>query len=163
VRLVDRDPPRLLVSGRTAYSLSAFGEHLIGEEIENSIAAAADSIDATISDYSVGAIFPEREGELGGHLYVIEFLQSDIGEARLESFTATLDRRLCDGNADYRAHRSDGFGLDSPRIRVVRPGTFAGWMKRRGKLGGQNKVPRIINDQTLFADLREFSDDYSPR
>ncbi|MDP6588436.1 MAG: GH3 auxin-responsive promoter family protein [Alphaproteobacteria bacterium] len=162
VRLVDRDPPRLLVSGRTAYSLSAFGEHLIGEEIENSIAAAADSIDATISDYSVGAIFPEREGELGGHLYVIEFLQSDIAKARLDSFAAALDHRLCDGNADYRAHRSDGFGLDLPRIRAVRSGTFAGWMKRRGKLGGQNKVPRIINDQALFGDLREFSEDYSP-
>ena len=163
VKLVDRDPPRVLVTGRTAYSLSAFGEHLIGDDIENSVTAAADSIFATISDYSVGSIFPEKEGELGGHLFIIEFLEPDIGQAQLATFASTLDRRLCDANADYKAHRAEGFGLNPPKIRVVRSGTFGGWMKRRGKLGGQHKVPRVINDQALFRDLQAFSDQQSPR
>ena len=73
VRIVDRDPPRILVTGRTSYMLSAFGEHLIGEEIEKAVAAAAAAIGACVSDFSVGAIFPRGEGELGGHLYIVEF------------------------------------------------------------------------------------------
>jgi hypothetical protein len=162
VMFVDRDPPRLLVTGRTAYSLSAFGEHLIGTEIETSVTAAADAIDAMISDYSVGPIFPEKEGELGGHLYIIEFLEPNISSPQLEKFTQILDRQLCETNADYDGHRAEGFGLNPPLIRTVRSGTFAAWMKQRGKLGGQHKVPRIINDPSLFQDLQEFSDRHSP-
>lgn len=163
VKLVDRDPPRVLVTGRTAYSLSAFGEHLIGEEIENAVTAAANSISATISDFSVGSLFPEKEGELGGHLYIVEFREPDIGESQLDTFAATLDHELSGANADYKAHRAEGYGLNPPKIRLVRSGTFAGWMKSRGKLGGQNKVPRIINDQALFQELLAFSDHFSPR
>jgi hypothetical protein len=59
-------------------------------------------------------------------------------------------------NDDYRAHRAEGFGMAAPRIQVVPPGFFAGWMSARGRLGGQNKVPRVINDRQLFADLRGF-------
>lgn len=162
VTLVDRDPPRLLVTGRTAYSLSAFGEHLIAAEIETSVTAAADAIGALISDYSVAPIFPQKEGDLGGHLYIIEFLEQNIGNAQLETFAQILDRQLCQTNADYNAHRAEGFGLNPPKIRAVRSGTFAAWMKRRGKLGGQHKVPRILNDPALFEDLQEFSDRHSP-
>ena len=162
VTLVDRDPPRLLVTGRTAYSLSAFGEHLIAAEIETAVTAAADAIGSSISDYSVGPIFPEKVGDLGGHQYIVEFLEPDIGSAQLEIFAQILDRQLCETNADYDGHRAAGFGLNPPRVRAVRSGTFAAWMKRRGKLGGQHKVPRIINDPSLLQDLQEFSDRHSP-
>ena len=163
VKLVDRDPPRILVSGRTAYSLSAFAEHLIADEIENSIAAAAEAIAATISEYSVGSLYAEKERELGGHLYIIEFLEPDVGETQLETFAQTLDRELCNTNEDYETIRAEGFGLNPPKIRVVPPGTFAGWMKQRGKLGGQHKVPRIINDRALFQELQDYSLRFSPR
>ena len=72
------------------------------------------------------------------------------------SFAKALDQYLSRTNEDYQAHRAGGFGLRAPEIAAVAPGTFAAWMKHRGKLGGQNKVPRIINDQDLFADLRAF-------
>ena len=163
VKLMQRDPPRLLVTGRTTYSLSAFGEHLIAAEIENSITAAANSIVATISDYSVGPIYPEKEGELGGHLYIVEFLEPDIDKAQLETFTDTLDRQLSATNLDYETVRAEGYGLNPPKIRIVRSGTFASWMKQRGKLGGQNKVPRIINDPAQFQELQAFSNHFSPR
>lgn len=155
VKLVERDPPRLLVTGRTTYMLSTFGEHLIGEQIESAIAVAADAIDATVSDYSVGSLMPEGEGELGGHLYIVEFLETAMSETQLETFSQTLDQKLVDTNEDYKAHRSGGFGLNLPKIHAVPPGTFSNWMKSRGKLGGQNKVPRIINDLELFQSLRD--------
>jgi len=157
VKFIDLDPPRVLITGRTSYFLSAFGEHLIDEEIEDAITAAADFIGAMVADYSVGAVYPQAKGELGGHLYVIEFTGAVPERAPLGRFAAELDRRLCARNDDYKAHRAGGYGMKPPEVRAVQPGTFAAWMKRRGKLGGQHKVPRIITDPDLFADLRRFA------
>ncbi len=160
VRLVARDPPRLLVTGRTAYSLSAFGEHLIGEEIEEAVSRAAAAIGAAVNDYSVGAVFPEKPGELGGHLYVAEFAAGPPGDQALAAFAVAIDKYLLEKNDDYAGHRSGGFGMKPPAILVMPPGGFAAWMKSRGRLGGQNKVPRIINDQALFAGLRKFAETF---
>ncbi len=157
VRLVDLDPPRLLVTGRTSYMLSAFGEHLIDEEIEDAVAKAAAAIGAQITDYSVGAVFPKKKGELGHHLYIVEFAGPAPGRADSKRFVETLDAELSAANEDYEAHRAGGVGLAPPRLHTVPPGTFAGWMKKRGKLGGQNKVPRIITEESLFGDLRGFT------
>lgn len=156
VRFVSLHPPRLLITGRTSYSLSAFGEHLIGEEIEDAVASAAAAGGLTVTDFSVGAVYPKAAGELGGHLYVVEFdaLPSSGAAA---AFAKAIDETLKARNDDYRAHRSDGFGMHAPDVRAVPPGTFAQWMKSRGRMGGQNKVPRIINDQQLFQDLVHFT------
>jgi hypothetical protein len=153
VRFVERDPPRLLVVGRTHTMLSATGEHVIGEELEESIAAAAAAIGESVTDFSAGTRFPERGGEVCAHVYVVEFARNP-GSAPIEIFSDVLDKTLCATNADYRAHRP--LSLAAPIVEVVPPGIFAAWMKRRGKLGGQNKVPRIINDGALFDDLRAF-------
>ena len=155
VRFVERDPPRLLVVGRTSYMLSAVGEHVIDDEIEESIAAAAGAIGFTVTDFSVGARYPERDGDVCAHIYVVEFARTP-SPAPLEIFAQVLDEALCATNADYRAHRPAS--LAAPVVEVAAPGTFAAWMKRRGKLGGQHKVPRIINDTALFDDLRGFLD-----
>lgn len=157
VRFVDTRPPRLLVSGRTSYTLSAFGEHLIGEEIETAVSDAAAAIGAQVTDFSVGPVYPAAGGDLGGHLYVVEFADGAPGAAALDRFAAAVDERLSALNDDYRAHRSGGYGMKAPHIHAVPPGTFAAWMKRRGQLGGQHKVPRIINDDALFANLRRFA------
>jgi hypothetical protein len=157
VRLVSRDPPRLLVTGRTAYSLSAFGEHLIGEEIEEAVSRAAAAIGAEVVDYSVGAVFPAGPGDLGGHLYVVEFFERVPDEAARTAFAAAIDKFLSETNEDYAAHRAGGFGMKPPAILVMKEGGFAAWMKSRGRYGGQNKVPRIINDREVFAGLRNFA------
>ena len=154
VRLVSRDPARVVVTGRTAYGLSAFGEHLIGEEIEEAVSRAAAAIGAAVADYSVGAIFPETAGELGGHLYVVEFAGALPSGGALAEFAEAIDSYLGANNEDYAAHRSGGFGMKAPAILVMRHGGFAAWMKARGRLGGQHKVPRVINDPALFAGLR---------
>jgi hypothetical protein len=157
VKLVSRDPPRLLVTGRTTYSLSAFGEHLIDAEIEESIAAAAAEIAESVVDYSVGPVFPSASGEKGRHLYIVEFERAVADRARLDRFAQRLDKALSETNEDYASHRSGGFGLDAPEVIEIAPGSFSEWMKRRGRLGGQNKVPRIVNDADLLANLREFA------
>lgn len=152
VRLVDRAPPRVLVTGRTAYGMSAFGEHLIGEEVERAATAAAAALDADITDFAMMAVYPEHPGELGGHRWVVELAQAAPAGAGAR-FAALLDTTLSDLNDDYRAHRS---GMAPPQVILVPPGSFAAWMKHRGRLGGQNKVPRIINDPALAADLTRF-------
>ncbi|MEE8444169.1 MAG: GH3 auxin-responsive promoter family protein [Alphaproteobacteria bacterium] len=156
VKFVSLDPPRILVTGRTSYMLSAFGEHLIGEEIEEAVSHAAEIIGATLTDYSVAPVFPAAKGELGGHLYVVEFAGGVPRGPKISRFASAVDDYLSRTNEDYQAHRAGGFGLRAPEVAAVAPGTFAAWMKHRGKLGGQNKVPRIINDQELFADLQAF-------
>ncbi len=162
VTVVERDPPRVLVTGRTSYMLSAFGEHVIGAEVERAVAEAARAIGATVTDFAAGSLFPEETGARGGHLYIVELgVESGGGEPdadRQARFAERLDATLCRLNDDYAAHRAGGYGLDAARVRFLPPGGFAAWMKSRGKLGGQNKVPRIVNDRGLFASLRGFAD-----
>ena len=157
VKFVDTKAPRLLVTGRTSYYISAFGEHLIGEEIEDAVAAAALASGTTVSDFSMGAVYPAAPSELGGHLYVVEFGGGIPSPEALAKFAETLDARLITRNEDYEAHRQKGFGMKAPSLQAVKPGFFAAWMKSRGKLGGQNKVPRIIIKQELLDDLRSFA------
>ena len=164
VTLVGRDPPRVLVTGRTSYMLSAFGEHIIGAEVERAVAEAARAIGATVTDFSAGSLFPEEAGQRGGHLYIVEFGAEPRGSGpdagRQARFAETLDAALCRLNDDYDAHRAGGYGLDAARVSLMPPGGFAAWMKSRGRLGGQNKVPRIVNDRELFAALQAFAEAY---
>jgi hypothetical protein len=127
-------------SGRVEHYLSAFGEHVIGEEVEAAIDAAAQATDATVADFHVGPIFPESTHEPGAHRYFVEFVREPNS---LERFRSRLDQHLSVVNDDYRAHRWGDLTMGPPELRAVPRGTFASWMKSRGKLGGQNKVPRL--------------------
>ncbi len=157
VELVSRNPLRVRVTGRTSYMMSAFGEHLIAEEIEAAVRDGGVAIGADVRDWSVGAIHAGDDDSRGGHLYIVEFATEVPSEARLAHFVRILDAALCATNEDYEAHRSDGFGMNAPEVIALPPGGFAEWMKARGQLGGQHKVPRIINDAELFENLRNFA------
>jgi hypothetical protein len=143
-------PPRMVFTGRTKYTLSAFGEHLINEELEEAVAAAAVGTGAKVRDWHVGPVF---NGALGHHLYVFEFIQSP---ADLVSFRRTLDAHLVARNADYQAHRADKVGLPLPALVVAKPGGLADWMRSQGKLGGQHKLPRMDSAGALTAQLVAF-------
>jgi hypothetical protein len=155
VRFIDHAPPRLLITGRTSYRLSTFGEHVIGEQIEQAIRLAANAIGAAVADYSAVVDFPESE-KVGRHLYIVEFADETPDAARMDAFAHRLDQALAAANADYQERRAGNFGLRPPGAQAVAPGTFAAWMKARGRLGGQHKVPRVINDTKLVAGLRDF-------
>jgi hypothetical protein len=156
VRFVETRPPRLIVTGRTKYYLSAFGEHLIAEEVEDAVGRAADAIGQAITEYAVGAVWP-RDGEAtGAHRYLVELSTPHLTPYALDRFRAAIDDRLIALNEDYQRRRTKSLGMRAPEIVVVKPGSFGAWMKSRGKLGGQHKVPRLMADQELFESLQAF-------
>lgn len=157
VKFIEQKPPRLLVTGRTSYTLSSFGEHLTGSEIEDAVSAASSAIGAQIADFAVGSIYPDHKTSRGGHLFLVEFSGPSPTPVDARRFVQILDDVLSRRNDDYRAHRSGGVGLDPPQLRALPRGTFEAWMKSRGQLGGQHKVPRVIADPGLFAALRDFT------
>ena len=147
IRFESVDPPLLTFTGRTKYTLSAFGEHLISEEIEGAIARASESTGAAVGEWHVGPVF---HGALGHHLYVVEFLKPP---SDFEAFREALDADLSHRNADYLAHRGESVGLPLPAMVVALAGGFDAWMRSRGKLGGQHKVPRMDNSGALTAEI----------
>jgi len=157
VKFIAREAPRLLVTGRTSYTLSSFGEHLTGDEIEDAVSTAASAIGAQIADFSVGAVYPDDKTSRGGHLYLVEFSSPSPNPEDTQRFLQIVDEVLSRRNDDYRAHRSGGFGLDGPQLRALPRGSFEAWMKSRGQLGGQHKVPRVIANPDLFGALRHFT------
>jgi len=148
-----RNPPLLRFTGRTKYFLSAFGEHLISEEIETAVAQAAQATSATVVDFHVGPVFPETPSAPGRHRYLIEF---NDAPSDLTRFTNELDAALCRINEDYAAHRSGDLTMLRPEVWAVRRHGFAEWMKSRGKLGGQHKVPRMDNSGELTRALGDW-------
>jgi len=149
VRFITTDPLRLVVTGRTKHFLSAFGEHLIVEETEKAIIAASQLTGAEAKEFHAAPVFPKSTHELPYHEWLVEFI-TPPGNA--DAFIREIDRSLCEQNDDYAAHRKGDSSLALPRLTILREGSFYDFMKARGKLGGQNKVPRLKNDRT-FADM----------
>jgi hypothetical protein len=149
VRFTHVAPYRIQVSGRTRSFINAFGEELIVENAERGIEAACGSTGAVVREYTAGPAYMDGDAR-GGHEWVIEF---DRPPEDLERFITTMDETMRDLNSDYDAKRSSGMVLQRPKVHVVPDGTFHEWMKRRGKLGGQNKVPRLSNDRALLDQL----------
>lgn len=145
-----RDPPLIRFTGRTKYFLSAFGEHLISEEVERAVAAAARAAGADVTDFHVGPEFPPDPRTPGRHLYLVEFAGAVPAAAR---FAADLDEVLHRLNEDYAAHRVGDLTMRVPRVVAVRRGGFEAWMKWRGTFGGQHKVPRMDNAGALTAEV----------
>jgi hypothetical protein len=157
VRFVSLEPPRILITGRTSYFMSAFGEHLIGEEIENAVTAAAAAVGLMVSDFSVGAKITNAGGEIGHHRYIVEVSRYPVSPGERTEFAEVLDAHLAGSNDDYKSEREAYAVIGPPDILFVPPGTFTLWMKSRGRLGGQNKVPRVLNDAGVLAGLETFA------
>jgi hypothetical protein len=153
VRFERRDVPLLKFTGRTKYFLSAFGEHLISEEVEAGIARAAEATGALVVDFHVGPVFPSDPKQPGRHRYLVEFTKQPND---MENFRGKLDEALQELNKDYFAYRVGSISLGLPEVMVVRPGGFADWMRSRGKFGGQNKVPRMDNSGKLTEEITGF-------
>jgi len=150
VRFIETRPPRLLITGRTAYMLSAFGEHVIQTELDRAVTDAVEAAGGTVGEYVVGPVL--RADAIGHHVVLIEPAQAralDPG-ALARDIDATLARL----NDDYRAHRAGDVSMAAPEIRLLPPGTCAEWLRRHGRLGGQHKVPRVIADTERFARVR---------
>lgn len=152
-----RTPPLIRFTGRTKYFLSAFGEHLISEEVEKAVTHADHVCGVQVLDFHVGPLFPADRRNPGRHLYLAEF-RGDVPD--LDRFAAELDAELCRLNEDYAAHRVGDLTMLVPAVRVVKSGGFAAWMEARGKLGGQNKVPRMDNTGDLTSGMARWFEEH---
>jgi hypothetical protein len=153
VRFLELRPPRLEVSGRLGVWLNAFGEHLIQAQLEQAVAEAARAIGCGVADYTAFAIVPRQPGLPGQHVFVVEFSPLVVAAGPTARFAAVLDATLRRLNGAYRSLRERGTALAPPEVRSVPTGTFHAWMKRRGRVGGQNKVPRVLEQAALQRSL----------
>ena len=149
VKFTCLDPFRIRISGRTKHFINAFGEELIVENAEQAIKVACEETNAIIGDYTAGPRYIDTENK-GGHEWVIEF--SELPSSK-EYFIEILDKTLKEANSDYEAKRYKDIALEAPTIHFAKPGTFYKWMKKRGKLGGQHKVPRLANNRDYIEDI----------
>jgi hypothetical protein len=146
-------PHKIKITGRTKHFINAFGEEVIIDNAEKALKIACEKTNAIISEYTAAPIYMGSDAK-GAHEWLIEF-ESEPSD--LNFFTTLLDNALCAINSDYEAKRYKGITLSPPIVRSMKKGTFFKWMKERGKLGGQNKVPRLSNNREYVDSLFEIS------
>jgi hypothetical protein len=143
VQFVSKDPYRLLVTGRIKHFISAFGEHVIGKEVEAALMNAARAHNIKVVEFTVAPQVSPPEGGTPYHEWFIEF---DEVPEKLEAFAAAVDAEMVQQNIYYEDLIS-GHILKPLKITPLQQGAFRAYMKTQGKLGGQNKVPRLSNDR----------------
>ena len=149
VKFVSKNPWRLVVTGRIKHFISAFGEHVIGEEVEKALKRTLEyHPEVSVSEFTVAPQVNPEEG-LPHHEWLIEF---DRPPANMPAFERRLDESLCRLNSYYR-DLTEGKILSTLCVHPLPKGAFQEYMKSRGKLGGQNKVPRLSNDRNLAEGL----------
>jgi len=151
VKFLSTDPYRLVVSGRIKHFISAFGEHVIGEEVEHALLKAADEEDIKIIEFTVAPNISQNAGK-SFHEWFIEF---ENKPADINAFIEKIDNNLREKNV-YYDDLIRGNILEKLQIRQMRKNGFIDYMKSVGKLGGQNKVPRLSNDRKIADELQPF-------
>lgn len=142
-------PPRIKVTGRVKHFISAFGEHVIGKEVEEALLETAQKYQINFIEFTVAPQVNPSDSELPYHEWFVEF---DTSPEDLGKFEEEVDRRLCEKNIYYQ-DLIEGKILRPLIIRPMPPHTFRNYMKSIGKLGGQNKVPRLANDRMIADEL----------
>jgi len=143
------EPYRFKITGRTRSFINAFGEELIIDNAEKALAIACEKTASIITEYTAAPIFL-KDREKAAHEWVIEF---ETPPESIEYFGDILDNALKALNSDYEAKRYHNLMLQLPVIHQVKKGTFYEWFRERGKLGGQNKVPRLSNERKYVEEL----------
>lgn len=149
VKFTSKSPYRIRISGRTKHFINAFGEEVIIENADAAITKACEVTGAVIDNFTAAPVYLEKS-KRGGHEWIIEF---KVQPNSLENFTHALDDTLRKVNSDYDAKRAHDIALVAPKVHRVAEGTFYNWMKKRGKLGGQNKVPRLSNSREYVEEI----------
>jgi acyl-CoA synthetase (AMP-forming)/AMP-acid ligase II len=149
IKFVSKSPYRIKVTGRIKHFISAFGEHVIGEEVEYALMTAAKEINLAIAEFTVAPQVNPIDSGLPYHEWFIETAQN-ISD--LPAFAARVDELLQTKNVYYK-DLINGKVLRTLQIKILPAGTFINYMKKEGKLGGQNKVPRLSNDRKIADQL----------
>tara|TARA_R110002072_G_scaffold16048_1_gene63432 strand:- start:16987 stop:18462 length:1476 start_codon:yes stop_codon:yes gene_type:complete len=142
-------PYRFKITGRVNSFINSFGEEVIVENSDLAISRASKKTNSQIKEYTVAPVFM-KGSEKGAHEWAVEFTEEPN---EMEQFAVILDAELRAINSDYDAKRSHNMVLGMPVLNSVKKGTFDNWLQSKGKLGGQNKIPRLSNDRELLEQI----------
>jgi hypothetical protein len=145
-------PYRIRVTGRTKHFINVFGEEVMVGNTDKALAMTCNDFSSIVNEYTVGPVHLKKN-QKGGHLWVIEF---ECPPENVPAFERKLDSNLRKINSDYDAKRQKDLALSMLKIKVVPKGTFLKWMRSKGKIGGQNKVPRLHNSRQYLEQLLEY-------
>jgi hypothetical protein len=153
VMFTSKRPYKFIITGRTKYFINAFGEELIMDNAEKGLAYACEKTGAQVSEYTVAPVYMDSNAKCR-HQWLIEF---SVEPKNMDEFSDLLDRRLQEINSDYEAKRSHNVTLQHLEIIKARPNLFNDWLKEKGKLGGQHKIPRLSNSRKNIDELLELN------
>ncbi len=154
VQFTSTNPYKFIISGRTKSFINAFGEELIVDNAEQGLAYACQQTGAQVLEYTAAPVFMDAKAKCR-HQWLIEF---STPPQNLQHFARLLDARLQEVNSDYEAKRYKDITLQHLEIISARPGLFNDWLKSKGKLGGQHKVPRLNNSRETMEQLLQLND-----
>lgn len=149
IEFVSKNPYRLRVTGRTKHFISAFGEHVIGKEVETSMTSALEQSGAEVVEFTVAPLIAGTKHKYSCHQWFVEFQKTPEDIA---AFAQTIDKLMCSQNIYYADLRDSGM-LNPAEVIELPKGSFSRYMRSLGKLGGQNKVPRLSNDRIIVDQL----------
>ena len=153
VRFTSKNPYKFVISGRTKHFINAFGEELVVENAEKGLQAACAATGAQVSEYTAAPVFMGTDAKCR-HQWLIEF---SVAPDSIEHFTQVLDTTLQQVNSDYEAKRYKDITLQCLEVVPARPDLFHDWLKAKGKLGGQHKVPRLSNTREYIDEMMIFN------
>ncbi|MGQ0739258.1 MAG: GH3 auxin-responsive promoter family protein [Bacteroidota bacterium] len=153
IQFTSLNPFRIKVSGRLKHYINAFGEELIVDNTDKAIALACEKTSAVVNDYTAAPVY-FSDNSNGAHEWLIEF---DQAPADMELFITGLDDALKSINSDYEAKRHKSIALRLPVVHVIKRGTFNEWLRSKGKLGGQHKVPRLSNERKFLEEILQMN------
>lgn len=154
VKFTSTDPYKFIITGRTKHFINAFGEELIVDNAEKGLEQACIVTGAQVKDYTAAPIFMDQNAQCR-HQWMIEFAKAP---ADLDEFATILDRSLQAINSDYEAKRHKNITLQPLEIIPAPTGLFDLWLKQKGKLGGQHKIPRLSNSREYIEELIRLKD-----
>lgn len=149
VQFTNTNPYRIKVSGRIKHYINAFGEEVMVDNTDKAIAFACEQTGAIVKDYTAAPVFFGNESN-GAHEWLIEFEKTP---SSLNYFTEKLDEHLKALNSDYEAKRYKDIALRMPIVHAIKNESFSEWLRRKGKLGGQHKVPRLSNERKMLEEI----------
>ena len=158
IKFTTTAPYRFIISGRTKHCINVFGEDLFAEHAEKAISICCNKTGAVLRDFTAAPYFYDRSKK-GHHEWLIEFVKSPENMGRFKSI---LDEELGKLNDDYAAKRKDNIAIEAPVVREMPSGTFYEWLKRKNKLGGQHKIPRLSNSREFVEELLDLSRTLTP-
>ena len=153
VRFTSVNPYKFVISGRTKSFINAFGEELIVDNAEQGLAYACQATGAQVADYTAAPVFMDHHAKCR-HQWLIEFA---VSPKDVQQFAEILDRKLQELNSDYEAKRYKNITLQPLEIVVAREDLFNDWLKTKGHLGGQHKVPRLSNSRETMEQLLQMN------